>query len=334
MCQISSASHRDAAGGTEVVRLGAKEHGCEDVNCPLSKINFHNISEEELSKRLDHINEVLAANARANLPYLDVNALRTQDMELARRLNLPYPTRPATATARASAPLPLVPCPLLNLPNIIQFQASRPTSQRRLPVRQLINPAASTPRRSSLRAMFSFKRLSRASRSNSYNEDYERDRPRSRDAAANADYGQDSPSQSTSQHNNFGPVPPVAAAISSPSRENNSRDMYPRSAAPQDPYPQQRGVAVSNGVNSRQNSVAFDGAPTATSKVPAQAPDLLTRAFHEALGPYTDKIEQLETQMADLQAWAETLEQQRNEMYAWVDKRGLRPGMSTFESTL
>jgi hypothetical protein len=57
-----------------------------------------------------------------------------------------------------------------------------------------------------------------------------------------------------------------------------------------------------------------------------QMPDLLTRAFNEAVRPYTDKIDLLESQMADLQAWVETLELQRNEMYAWVDKRGLRPG--------
>ena len=55
-------------------------------------------------------------------------------------------------------------------------------------------------------------------------------------------------------------------------------------------------------------------------------PDLLTRAFNEAVRPYTDKIEQLEGEIADLRNWVEQLEIQRSEMHSWIDKRGLRPG--------
>lgn len=59
------------------------------------------------------------------------------------------------------------------------------------------------------------------------------------------------------------------------------------------------------------------------------APDALARAFHESVRPYTDKIEALEQQIGDLQAFVDQLEQDRLEMYGWIDKRGLRSGMST-----
>ncbi|KAF1809248.1 hypothetical protein P152DRAFT_403685 [Eremomyces bilateralis CBS 781.70] len=54
-------------------------------------------------------------------------------------------------------------------------------------------------------------------------------------------------------------------------------------------------------------------------------PDLLTRAFNEAIRPYTDQIDQLEAQVAELQAWVESLERERSEVHSWIDKRGLRP---------
>jgi len=55
-------------------------------------------------------------------------------------------------------------------------------------------------------------------------------------------------------------------------------------------------------------------------------PDLITAAFNQAVQPYTEKIEQLESQLADMQAWVDQLEQQRAEVHNWIDKRGLRPG--------
>ena len=57
------------------------------------------------------------------------------------------------------------------------------------------------------------------------------------------------------------------------------------------------------------------------------APDLLTRAFNEAIRPYTDKIEMLEQELADIQEYVRSQESQRMEIFAWIDKRGLRPGM-------
>jgi hypothetical protein len=161
-----------------------------------------------------------------------------------------------------------------------------------------------------------FKRISRGSRANSYAEDDFDIRPRSQGDHKYAQ--QDSPrqsTQSTSQHNNFG-IP----APGSPTKET-TKDMY-RSQAPQDPY-SQRGIVTNGGAGSRQNSAAFEAVPVGKVE---QTPELLTRAFNEAVRPYSDRIEQLEAQVADLQSWVEQLEQQRNEMYSWIDKRGLRPG--------
>jgi hypothetical protein len=73
------------------------------------------------------------------------------------------------------------------------------------------------------------------------------------------------------------------------------------------------------------------GAPTKPGSVsapiqPEPMPDLLTRAFNEAVRPYTNRVEELENEVADLKAWVEQLEAQRREVHAWIDKRGLRPG--------
>ncbi|KAI9839188.1 MAG: hypothetical protein M1819_003181 [Sarea resinae] len=54
-------------------------------------------------------------------------------------------------------------------------------------------------------------------------------------------------------------------------------------------------------------------------------PEPLARAFSEAIRPYTEKIDQLESQLGDLHMWIEQLETQRAEVHQWIDKRGLRP---------
>ncbi|KJY01015.1 hypothetical protein TI39_contig305g00035 [Zymoseptoria brevis] len=55
------------------------------------------------------------------------------------------------------------------------------------------------------------------------------------------------------------------------------------------------------------------------------APDLLLQAFNQAIRPYSDKIDNLEGEIADLKAYIDALERQRTEVHAWIDKRGLRP---------
>lgn len=96
--------------------------------------------------------------------------------------------------------------------------------------------------------------------------------------------------------------------------------MYPRQQAPQDAFPQR---AMANGGGHNAMPIR-DAMPMSPAK-PEPMPDLLTQAFNQAVRPYTEKIEQLESQLADLQAWVEQLEQQRTEVHSWIDKRGLRP---------
>lgn len=93
------------------------------------------------------------------------------------------------------------------------------------------------------------------------------------------------------------------------------QDMYPRQQEPQ--YAR----AMSNGV-----SGLGQPAPSLNAGKPEPMPDLLAQAFNQAIRPYTEKIEQLESQLADMQSWVEQLEQQRAEVHSWIDKRGLRPG--------
>ncbi|KAL1623015.1 hypothetical protein SLS56_008426 [Neofusicoccum ribis] len=107
--------------------------------------------------------------------------------------------------------------------------------------------------------------------------------------------------------------------------------MYPRQSAPQEAFVGQRPMnSGHNAMPPMDPSHGGMGMPMSAgmhkmSEPSIGAPDLLTRAFNEAVRPYTDKIDQLESQVAELNAWIETLEQQRAEVHSWIDKRGLRP---------
>ena len=68
----------------------------------------------------------------------------------------------------------------------------------------------------------------------------------------------------------------------------------------------------------------YDNPPSALKSDPAH--DLLLQAFNQALRPYSEKIDSLENEIADLKAYIDQLEGQRGEVHAWIDKRGLRPG--------
>jgi len=71
---------------------------------------------------------------------------------------------------------------------------------------------------------------------------------------------------------------------------------------------------------------SMSGEPNPAAFKAEAAPDLLTRAFNEALRPYTSRLEDMEGEISDLRVYVEDLEAQRKEVYAWIDKRGLRPG--------
>ena len=59
----------------------------------------------------------------------------------------------------------------------------------------------------------------------------------------------------------------------------------------------------------------------------ATAPDPLTRAFNDALKPYLERIEVLQTSLEDTNAYVQSLEKDKAKLTAWIDERGLRPGM-------
>lgn len=164
-----------------------------------------------------------------------------------------------------------------------------------------------------------FKRLSKGSRSNSYVNDDD-NYLNSRSAPDH-----DSPRQSLSQHNTYegGPASPTKES----QRPGSQDKMFQRSQAPSDPYSkaqQFNGNSMNgNGNANGRASMSVDG-QSKQSAVPP--PDLLTQAFNQAVIPYTEKIADLEAQVAEMQQWVEKLEAQQSEVHSWIDKRGLRPG--------
>ena len=55
-------------------------------------------------------------------------------------------------------------------------------------------------------------------------------------------------------------------------------------------------------------------------------PSPLTKAFNDAIRPYQEQIEDLKVQLEDTMYRLQTLEDERADMHAWIDKRGLRAG--------
>jgi hypothetical protein len=145
-----------------------------------------------------------------------------------------------------------------------------------------------------------FKRRSRA---NSYVEHDAPPRSQSFD-----DYAEKPPSSGGRKESQILPTSPTEEV-----------DMYPRPQQPQETaYPQ--------GVPNGAMPIRSQQVPNMAANKPEPMPDLLAQAFNQAIRPYTEKIEQLESQLADMQAWVDQLEQQRAEVHNWIDKRGLRPG--------
>jgi len=58
----------------------------------------------------------------------------------------------------------------------------------------------------------------------------------------------------------------------------------------------------------------------------APAPDPLTKAFNDAIRPYMDQIDNLRNELDDVTLQVQQLEEERADMHAWIDKRGLRAG--------
>ncbi|CAI6337567.1 unnamed protein product [Periconia digitata] len=151
------------------------------------------------------------------------------------------------------------------------------------------------------------------SRSLSY-DDYEQQRPESsRDSAAKHQQHVQDPVQDDE-------------IMFRQQQQQQQQQQQAHHAQQQHPQDQQymRGAAINSGMNSATLGQPLSAGGLSSAKAEPM-PDLLAQAFNQAVRPYTDKIEQLESQLADMQAWVEQLEQQRAEVHAWIDKRGLRP---------
>ncbi|KAF1838278.1 hypothetical protein BDW02DRAFT_12020 [Decorospora gaudefroyi] len=151
----------------------------------------------------------------------------------------------------------------------------------------------------------------RSSRRNSYVDQHESN-PR---AQSFDDYAEKRPDSSRKESHQSQPLSPTDDA-----------DMYNRQQQPQEPstYAQSGPTAGHNAMPMRTQAIPPTGG-SSSNTIGLGMPDLITAAFNQAVQPYTDKIEQLEQQLADMQAWVDQLEQQRAEVHNWIDKRGLRP---------
>ncbi|RYN32853.1 hypothetical protein AA0113_g2382 [Alternaria arborescens] len=147
----------------------------------------------------------------------------------------------------------------------------------------------------------------RRSRTNSYVDNSENPRSQSFD-----DYTTDKrPESSRKESHQSQPFSPA-----------EEPEMYPRQQQPQEPTYAQSAPPSHNNMPIRSQQVPPTGG---SGPMGLGMPDLITAAFNQAVQPYTEKIEQLESQLADLQNWVDQLEQQRAEVHNWIDKRGLRP---------
>jgi hypothetical protein len=165
-----------------------------------------------------------------------------------------------------------------------------------------------------------FKRLSRSrSNSQSYVDETYR-----HDSKANSDYDE---KYAPRDH-------PDSASRSLDETRPQSKDanMYNnRQPAPQDAAytsPPMTSSGPHRGQSNGYGHGGFDSAPPPSAKA-EPLPDLLTQAFNTALRPYNEKVDNLESEIADLRAYIDQLEAQRNDIHAWIDKRGLRPGKSS-----
>jgi outer membrane murein-binding lipoprotein Lpp len=120
-----------------------------------------------------------------------------------------------------------------------------------------------------------------------------------------------------------------APQLADPLGKDTSTAMYPRQSQPTEVANGQYvtpPVSAGGPRGGHMNGYSsFDsGAPPASHKT-QEPPNLLLEAFNQALRPYTEKVDVLESEIQDLRAYIDSLEKQREEVFAWIDKRGLRP---------
>jgi hypothetical protein len=91
-----------------------------------------------------------------------------------------------------------------------------------------------------------------------------------------------------------------------PTSPTEDPDMYPRQQQPQE----QQSLPVRGLSNSGMPPAMNHRAPAMGNSQPEPMPDLLAIAFQQAVRPYSEKIEALESQLGDLQSWVDQLESQ------------------------
>ncbi|WPG99386.1 Hypothetical protein R9X50_00220000 [Acrodontium crateriforme] len=171
-----------------------------------------------------------------------------------------------------------------------------------------------------------FKRLSR-SRSRSNSQSYVDSYPSPHDSKANSQNYDDKFAPSVDNHTTQA-LPPSrqpnstvhGKTLADPDTTMYARPHQPADAPGYSSLPPTRAGAMSNGYPAG----GYDGV-SSPIKSSEPAPDLLTQAFNQALRPHLDKVETLESEIADLRAYIDQLESQRADVHAWIDKRGLRP---------
>lgn len=104
---------------------------------------------------------------------------------------------------------------------------------------------------------------------------------------------------------------------------------YPSSPTSQDKLQSYRASAPQDHLyNSSQRppGTSSDATTHTAPTTMAPAPDPLTKAFNDAIRPYMEKIENLQNELDDVTLNVQQLEDERADMHAWIDKRGLRAG--------
>ena len=76
------------------------------------------------------------------------------------------------------------------------------------------------------------------------------------------------------------------------------------------------------------SSASHDVAHRPATSAMEPAPDPLTKAFNDAIRPFQLEIEELKSELEYTRDQVQQLHEERDDMHAWIDKRGLRAGMS------
>lgn len=128
-------------------------------------------------------------------------------------------------------------------------------------------------------------------------------------------------------------MPIRAAPYSDRDRDSNQAlykdTQYPSSPTSQDKLQSYRAQPLQDHLYNSSQRPPGTSSDATTHTAPTNmtsAPDPLTKAFNEAIKPYVDQIEVLRNELDDTILQVQQLEDERADMYAWIDKRGLRAG--------